>query len=140
MDAPTARTKHVLDYLVGESRRDMTLSIFQVILYILGVGIMLMVLYLLIRRVLPVTDSVMPLISTQLIPTVNSAEPVITDVIATIHNKNHHPSGQLSQIIQDIVWESEPGGQPKTEVGKTVKRIETMSGEISTILALVRKL
>ncbi len=33
----TTRTKHVLDYLVGESRRDIALSIFQVVLYILGI-------------------------------------------------------------------------------------------------------
>ena len=128
MDAPTARTKHVLDYLVGESRRDMTLSIFQVILYILGVGIMLTVLYLLIRRVLPVTDSVMPLISTQLIPTVHSAEPVITDVIKTIRDKTHNPTQQLSKIIYDIVWTSQysKGETPKplTRIGDAVINAE----------------
>ena len=133
MDVPTVHTKHVLDYLVGESRREMTLSIFQVILYILGVGIMVLVLYLLVKKILPVTNSVLPLVSTQLIPAIHSAEPVITDVTETIHKSTHKPSEQLSKIIHDIVWESSTTGNPTTNIGKTVKRIELLVTAVSAI-------
>ncbi len=137
----STRTKHVLDYLVGESRRDIALSIFQVVLYILGMGIMLLVLYLLVRKVLPVTNSVIPLVSTKLIPTVHSSVPVITDVIETIQDENHKPSQQISKIIQDIVWNAEtPPYKTNTRIGSTVAQVEKLVGTADEILNLVEKL
>lgn len=137
----TTRTKHVLDYLVGESRRDIALSIFQVVLYILGMGIMLLVLYLLVRKVLPVTNSVIPLVSTKLIPTVHSSVPVITDVIETIQDENHKPSQQISKIIQDIVWNAEiPPYKTNTRIGSTVAQVEKLVGTADEILNLVEQL
>ena len=137
MDTTTVRTKHVLDYLVGESRRDIAISIGQVILYLLGLGIMVLVLYLLMRKVLPVTNSVLPLVSTKLVPAVHSAEPIITDVIETIHDENHKPTEQLSKIIQDIVWNTQKDKPTLTPIGSTINTVETIAENVQKILTKV---
>jgi hypothetical protein len=131
---PKIKTRHVLDYLVGESRRDVVLSIIQIILYTLAIGIMFTVLYLLIKKVLPVTDKVLPLVTTQLLPSVSLAEPVITDVLNTIHNKSYKPKEALSTIIGDIIWRSGPTDNPTTSVGKTVQTIEDIAYMVSQLL------
>lgn len=136
---PKIKTRHVLDYLVGESRRDVVLSIIQIILYTLAIGIMFMVLYLLIKKVLPVTDKVLPLVTTQLLPSVSQAEPVITDVLTTIHNKSYKPKEELSKIIGDIIWRSGPKDSPTTNVGKTVQTIEDIASMVSNITDLICK-
>ena len=136
----TMRTKHVLDYLVGESRRDIAISIGQVILYILGLGIMVLVLYLLMRKVLPVTNAVLPLVSTKLVPTVHSAEPIITDVIETIHDETHKPTEQLSKIVQDIVWNTQkPHRSTLTPIGNTINTVETIAGNVQEILTILHR-
>jgi len=134
---PKIKTRHVLDYLVGESRRDVVLSIIQIILYTLAIGIMFMVLYLLIKKVLPVTDKVLPLVTTQLLPSVAQAEPVITDVLKTIRNKSYKPKEELSKIIGDIIWRSGPKDSPTTNIGRTVQSVEDISLLIQFLIAAV---
>ena len=136
---PKIKTRHVLDYLVGESRRDVVLSIIQIILYSLAIGIMFMVLYLLLKKVLPVTDKVLPLVTTQLLPSVSQAEPVITDVLNTIHNKSYKPKEELSKIIGDIIWRSGPKDSPTTNVGKVVQTVEDISWLVQVLIGLICK-
>ena len=103
-------------------------------------GIMLVILYLLIRKVLPVTNSVIPLVSTALIPTVHSSVPVITDVIDTIHDESHQPSEQIAKIIKDIVWNAEnPPYKTNTKIGGTVAKVEEIVGTVSEILNILKK-
>jgi hypothetical protein len=144
MDTIKTHSSHILDKLVGESHKDFAMSVIQMTLLVLLGTILFLVVYLLVKKVLPVTDTILPLVNTQLIPSITLAEPVLTDVMNTIHNPQYKSKEQLSKIIGDMIWRSDPKtlryGPPLTYIGKTVNRVETMVNDISNIMSVLEAL
>ena len=118
----STRTKHILDKLVGEAHRDTVISFIQLCLYFLSIAILFVILYLLLKKVIPVTNKILPLVNLSVIPNVTRLEPIISDVTDTVLSKEHIPTNRVSKVVWDALYTDSTTGTPYTEVGDGYER------------------
>ena len=114
------------------------MSAIQLCLYILVIAILCVVLYLLVQKVIPVTNKVLPLVNSSVIPNVERIDPIISDITDTMLSKKHKPTDQVAKVVWDALYTDETT-PAYTEVGRVMKDVTKIETMITAILAILQK-
>jgi hypothetical protein len=115
------------------------MSAIQLCLYVLVIAILCVVLYLLVQKVIPVTNKILPLVNLSIIPNIERIDPIVSDVTDTVLSKGHKPTSQVAKVVWDALYtDKDTKITPYTEVGRVMKDVSQIETSVSDIIEAIK--